>query len=152
MTKSPRIRKASVWLACALAALAVLYVVLVATGTIGWPGAWQEEDLATIPNVGGLSFRITYTNSDTFAKQEAVSVYASPTESKEGSWLRRRLGRNTLLFRYDPSGKDKTLPSITSASGNRIMISVPEVSSVLFERAEWRGISFDYKIGRAAYP
>ena len=127
-------------------------MILAGTGAIAWPGACEQEELASIPELSGLAFRITYVNCDTFAKEEAISVYVSETASREGSRIVRAMHRNVLLFRYDPSSLDKTLPLITALSKDRVLISVPEVSSVFFQRRVWQKVSVDYRIGRTDYP
>lgn len=152
MINSRTIKRLLVCFASAAAGLSVVYVVLIVTGTIPWPGACVQEELASIPNLSGMSFQITYTNCDTLAKQEAISVYASTTASRGESWFEKWLHRKTLLFRYDPSGRDKTLPSISATRRDRVLISVPEVSSILFQRPKWQNVSIDYRIERIDYP
>lgn len=127
-------------------------MILVAAGTISLPGACLRQELASIPSVSGVSFKITYTNCDVLAKHESIGIYASETPSRGGLWFGRWLHRDTLMFSYDPSGRDNSLPSVKSLGRNRVLISVPEVSAVLFQRREWQKVSIDYTIGRTTYP
>lgn len=152
MATSRDIKTILCWCAYASVAAGAIYIILAGTGTVAWPGACEEEEVASVRDLSGLAFRITYTNCDTFAKEEAISVYVSETQSKEGDWIARAIHRNALLFRYDPSGLDKTLPSITKLSKDHILIFVPEVSSVIFQRRIWQKVSVDYQIGRTDYP
>jgi len=57
-----------------LSLTAFVYVVLLATGTIALPFACLTEERASIPDLSGIAFEITYTNCDTIAKQEVISV------------------------------------------------------------------------------
>jgi hypothetical protein len=113
-------------------------------GGMGGPAACLSEEWEEIPSLSGLSLEVEYTNCDTLAKDEAVSVYV--VEAQEGS--RPNLSkRRTLLFRYDPGGVGNPRPTIAASSDHRIVISVQEVSSVTFQRRKWRNVSIDYRIG-----
>jgi hypothetical protein len=134
------------------AGVASIYISLVALGKIAWPGACIEEELGKIPDVSSISFRIVYSNCDTLAKQEAVTIYASPATTISGTQLERWFESDTLLFSYVPAYGEITAPVVTSPRSGYILISIPEVSSVLYKREKWRDISVGYKIDRSLYP
>ena len=111
------------------------------------PNACLSEQWENIPNISGLRFEIEYKNCDTLAKDEAVSVYV--LEARRGA---RDPNRRALVFRYDPGGIQNEPPKITALGNQRILISVPEVSSVSIQRRKWREVAIDYKIGRNMNP
>jgi len=106
----------------------------------------------TIPNLSGTEFEFTYTNCDTLAKEEAIRIYASRASVKGESFLWRLSNRNALLFNYDPGRPDGLLPTVVSSGNNRILISIPEVSSILFQSRKWKNLSIDYDVGHITYP
>ena len=110
-----------------------------------------SETRMVLSDVSGADIEVVYTNSDTLAKQEDMSVYIS-SANRSRSWISRRLRRKTLLFRYDPGSPVNPLPSITSPTHGHVLISVPRVSSVSLQRTQWEGISVAYNIGRIDYP
>ena len=114
--------------------------------------ACATEQLTTIPDLAGIKFETTYTSCDTLVKTEAVSVYASRAAAGGESWLSRWRNRKALLFRYDPGRWDNPPPSIRVAGKGRIVISIPQVSSVMFQSRRWRDVSIDYDIGRIGPP
>lgn len=127
------------------------YAILRLAGIID-PAFCISEDLQPVPRLSEAKVEIVYTNCDTLAKDEAISVYFSrPTvqgESRVSTWLNRR----TLIFRYDPGRSDNPSPSITHSSKSTILISVPEVSSVIYQNRAWRGMSIEYAIGKVYCP
>jgi hypothetical protein len=98
-----------------------------------------------------MKVEATYTNCDTFAKEEVVSVYISRAAAPGEAFLARWLSQKTLIFRHDPGRPDNPPPSITANGRGRILISIPEVSSVLLETKQWHDISVDYNIGHIDY-
>ena len=145
-------KRAVLYCASIVVALAAVYVILVATGRIPLPGACITEEKMRIPNLSGMEFEVTYTNCDTLAKQEAISIYVSRAAVNGESLFARWLNRKTLLFRYDPARWDSPAPSINATGNGRILISIPEVSSVFFQTRKWRNVSVDYNIGHTDYP
>jgi len=122
---------------------------LLLSGMTG-PDSCLSEEWKDIPNLSGLKFEVEYTNCDTLAKDEAVSVYVAEPQGKSSSpsdWNRR-----TLVFRYDPGGARSSPPSIGASGNHRILISVQDVSSVIFQRRNWRDISIDYRIAHKMNP
>jgi hypothetical protein len=111
------------------------------------PGVCISEDRTTISNLSGMEFKIVYTNCDTLTKEEDISVYVSRAANNRKSLLSRWSNRHTLLFRYDPGNYDSALPSIRASDGDKILISIPRVSSVSLQRGKWQNVSVDYKIG-----
>ena len=126
-------------------------VVLRFTG-LGDRDACISEQLETIPNLAGAKVEVVYTNCDTIAKQEDVSVYFSPVTVKEKSWFAKWTNHRTLIFRYDPGRPDNPLPSITRSSQSTILISIPDVSSISYQNRKWENMSVNYEIGRVDYP
>jgi hypothetical protein len=116
------------------------------------PNACISEQLKTIPDLAGARVEIVYTNCDTLAKQENVSVYFSPAAVKGKSWFTKWTNRRALVFRYDPGRPDNPLPSITRPSQSTILISIPEVSSISYQNRKWANMSVNYDIGRVDYP
>lgn len=113
--------------------------------------AWActSESKGGLSNVSGWDLDIEYTACDLLAKEEAISVYATPYRpgGSQHSWFRKR----TLLFRYDPAGPDELLPGFESAGADRILISVPEVSSISVQQHVLGKTTVNYHIGRIVY-
>ena len=133
-----------------VAVLGVGYLFLRLTGIIV-PDACISERMKTMPNLSGTKVEIVYTNCDTLAKDEAISVYFSRAAVKEDSWYAKWFNRRTLVFRYDP-GRPSGPPVIESLRKDRVLISIPEVSSVAIRGDKWRDISIDYKIEHVMNP
>jgi hypothetical protein len=134
------------------AVLGAGYGLLRVTGIID-PDACISETMMTIPDLSGVEVEVVYVNCDTLAKEEAVSVYFSPSAMKRAPWFRRWMYRKTLVFRYDPSGRaDTPLPSITHPSQSTILISIPRVSSIFYQNQRWENMSINYDIGRVDDP
>lgn len=132
-------------------ALVVVYVILVATGIISLDS--YTEELTTIPNLSGMEFRVVYTSrARLFVTDYAVSVYARRAATEGESLVAKWLNRQTLLFRYDPFGADHPPPSIKAIGNDRILISIPKVSSVLFQSRKYENVTIDYDIGHIDYP
>jgi len=114
--------------------------------------ACQAEDRLKIEDSGGFIFEVVDESCDTLAKDEAISVYARKPVSK-GAWgLFSWRNQRTLLFRYDPGRPDNPLPSIKHLSETTILISIPEVSSIVYQNRRWENMSVNYEIGRVDYP
>lgn len=112
----------------------------------------SSTELVKVEDVSGIRFEVEDTSNDTFAKDEAVSVYAKRSVS-DGMWFFPSWrNRRTLIFRYDPGRPDNPLPLITHPSQTTILISVPEVSSIIFQNQTWENISVSYEIGKVDYP
>lgn len=106
-----------------------------------------SETKTTLKDMSGGDFEIVYTTCDSLAKDESISVYVSSR-----SWISRLFYKETLLFRYDPAMSNDPLPSITASSQNRILISIPQVSSIDVQRRNWGIVSIDYQIGKIFNP
>jgi hypothetical protein len=101
-------------------------------------------------NVSGWDLEIEQTSCDLVTREEAISVYAS-THVPPGSrtkWFARR----TLLFRYDPESADDLLPSFEATGPDKILISVPAVSSISVENRILGKTTVNYQIGRVFEP
>jgi hypothetical protein len=133
-------------------------IVLLAAFVFGilWAAVYRavnySETKMALSDVSGADIEVVYTNSDALAKQEGISVYISEASKGETGWLRKTFRRKVLLFKYDPGSPYESLPTIISPAVNRLVISVPRVSSISFQRAQWNGISVTYQIGRIDYP
>ncbi len=128
------------------------YVFMRLTGVVE-PNACISEEKMTIPDLSGAKVEVFYTNCDTMVKDEAISIYFSRAAAKEKSWFAGWRNHRRLVFRYDPGGKsDSPLPSITNPSKSTILISVPEVSSVIYQSRNWESMSIAYEIGKVYYP
>lgn len=118
------------------------------TGLVPSPLATSTNTVARLNNVAGYDYEVTYTNSDTLAKNEWISVYVSKSgKSLVPYWLHKK----TLLFRYDPAASI-CAPSIEALNGHTVRISIPEVSSVFLKRTELDGLAIEYEIGKVDYP
>ena len=118
----------------------------------GDSNACISEAKTNIPDLGGVGVDVFYTNCDTLAKDESISVYFSRSAVKKDSWFARWRNQRALVFRYDPGRYDDPLPSITRPSLSTILISVPEVSSILYQSQKWQDVSVGYQIGKVYYP
>ncbi len=114
--------------------------------------ACTSEAETVIPDLDGVGVEVTYTNCDTLAKDESISVYLSRSANKKDSWFARWRNHRALVFRYDPGRYDNPLPSITRPSLSTILISVPEVSSIMYQSRKWQDVSVGYQIGKVYYP
>jgi hypothetical protein len=136
--------------ALALVGIALIYFGLVLFGLLQIPGANISETMLMLNDVNGAGFEVVYTNSDTLAKQEWVNVYVYEPGS-QSNWLNRLTHRKTLLFSYDPGYPAET-PRIEAAGPRKVIISVPRVSSVLYQGRNWKALSVDYQIAKIDYP
>lgn len=144
-------RKVLFYCAGIAVALGAVYVILVATGIISLDS--YAEELMTIPNLSGMEFKVIYTSrARLFVTDYAVSVYARRAAIEGEPLLAKWLNRQTLLFRYDPVNYDNPPPSIKATGNDRILISIPRVSSVFFQNRKWRNVTIDYDIGHIDYP
>jgi hypothetical protein len=141
-------RKLLAYLASALVLLGIAYVFLAAVGLAPTPFTRMTETKMKVTNLSSGDFEVTYTNSDSLAKEEFVSVYVSKSGQ---SFFTKWIPRKTLLFRYDPAMSNSPLPSISASGSNRILISIPRVSSVIFQTRSWGNVSVDYEIGHVDY-
>jgi hypothetical protein len=146
-------KKVFVYCAGVAVVLGAAYVILVATGTIYLPGARYTEEMMTIPNLSGMEFKIIYTSrAKLFVTDYAISVYVRRAAVKGESLLARWSNRQTLLFRYDPERYESPLPSIKASGNDGILISIPDISSVLIQSRKWQNVTVDYNIGHIDYP
>lgn len=134
----------------ALVAAAVIYSGLVVFGVLPLPGANISETMLVLNDVNGAGFEVIYTNSDTLAKEEWVNVYVYDSGS-QSNWFNRLIHRKTLLFSYDPGYPAET-PHIEAVGPQDIRISIPRVSSVLYQGRRWKALSVDYQIAKVDYP
>lgn len=132
--------------------LMAAYIVLVLAGVAPQRFSCNSQREMKLTNIAGHDFEITYTNCDVLAKEEFVSVYISSTKDNRKWWVPEWLIRKKLLFRYDPAMPTDSLPSIRVSGQNRISISIPRVSSVIFASKKWENVSVDYQIGHVDYP
>jgi hypothetical protein len=114
-----------------------------------FPGVCLTEEFKQVPNLSGMRFEVKYENCDALAKTENVMVYVSrasgPGDSAFAIWSNRR----TLLFGYDP-GYPAAAPLILAPSKDRILISIPVVSSIWLQKRKWENVSIEYDVGRVS--
>jgi hypothetical protein len=147
-----KMNKRALILVGSLALLAAAYLFLALVGVVPAPFACSSETKQTLGNVSGMDFEITYTNCDTLAKEEFVSIYVSKTGESGGSLFGRLFSRRTLVFRYDPGMWNSPLPLITASGPNRVLISISRISSIMSQSKSWDNVTIDYVIGQVDYP
>lgn len=109
------------------------------------------ESEAQISNVAGWDFEVEDTNCDTLVKDEAIRVFAVRSGADRSKWT-RFLARRRLVFQYDPGNQEALVPAISTTGKNRILISIPRVSSI-YEKNELVGATeVAYDIKRIDYP
>ncbi len=140
------------WGVSAVMVLAAAYIVLVLAGIAPNRLSCNSQREIELTNISGHDFEITYTNCDGLAKEEFVSVYISSGKSSGKWWLPGWMSKKGLLFRYDPAMPNAPLPSIKASGQDKVVISIPRVSSIIFEIRKWKNLSVDYEIGRIDYP
>jgi len=113
------------------------------------PNECISEERMTIPDLSGTKIEVVYTNCDTLVKTESISIYFSQAKRPSGQ---RGRDHRALVFSYDPMRYNSPLPSITRPSRSTILISIPEVSSVLHQSRNWEDVSVAYNLGRVVYP
>ena len=134
---------ALVSVAALCAGLAVLRFVLHEITTI-------SETKLVLSDVAGAGFDVVETDSDTLAKQQFVSVYVYGSGTRS-NWLARLVHPRVLLFRYDPWTWDEPMPTIETDGPSHIRISISRVSSVLYQKRQYKRIAVDYAIGFVEY-
>lgn len=111
-----------------------------------------STETVKIVMIGDLRFEMEDTVCDGIGKDEDMSVYVKDT-SLDGKWFFSRWRNSrTLLFTYDPRTPDMPVPSISRPSQGKILISIPEVSEVLYQNPKWANISIEYAVGKVYYP
>jgi hypothetical protein len=144
-------RKVLVYCTVIAMALGMVFVILLITGVIS--GDSDTEELMSIPNLSGMEFKVIYTSRARLVVTDyAISIYARRAASKEESLFAKWLNRQTLLFRYDPGSDTNNLPTINASGNDRILISIPTVSSVSFQNRKWQNMTIDYNIGNVLSP
>jgi len=146
------VKRTTKYIIGAAVVLAGIFGTGVAMRSVLFRMACITEDRLKIENLSGVSFEIIYTSCDTLAKEENISVFARKTDPMGAGIFSRWRNKRTLLFSYDPSKPDGPLPSITRPSQSTILISIPEVSSILDQTHEWANITVNYDIGRVYNP
>ena len=114
-----------------------------------FPGVNISETILE-KSLPGADFEVIETNSDTFAKDLFVSVYVCDSRS-QSNWLSRLIHRKRLIFRYDPWNSDEEMPTIEIIKPGRIQVSIKRVSSISYQRHDWKNLSVDYKIEFVEY-
>jgi hypothetical protein len=146
------VNRPAIYFCGALLAVSGLYAMWTGIRLLGNCMACETEELSKIEEPSGLTFEFEDTTCNTFGSDEQIRVYARKTTPKgTRAFLDWRHPR-TLLFRYDPGSSDDSLPSITRPSQSSILISIPRVSSIVYQNREWEGMSINYDVGRVDYP
>ena len=138
-------RRYIAYFARAVATVALLLPFAYLLALLGVPPFGQacfQETRKIYRNLHGYHFEIVDTDCDVIAKIESVDVYA------------RSIGvrRATRLFQYYPSNYDDALPDIEVRGQNEIIITIPTVSSIGFQRMVWLDRKIIYTIGKTLYP
>jgi hypothetical protein len=89
-----------------------------------------------------MQFRITETDCSTLGEDASISVYGLADSGSDRS----------LLFKYGPESYYLPLPTIEVPDQQTIVIAVPRVSDVVFQRNSWNNHSIRYDIGHIYYP
>ena len=111
------------------------------------------ETVQTITNINGEDFEIADNSSAGFLVTNYwVSVYASPTTVGNKSLFSRWNRHRTEIFRYDWSYPNGPYPSIKASGPDKILVSIPSVSSVMLKRTSVENVHIDYAIGHIDYP
>jgi hypothetical protein len=134
--------------------LMILIVVSAAWFAIRWrirEVSCGDEETLKVQELGSFRFEVTYLSCDTLAKDEAVRVYGELNEKGNQIFARWKLKR-TLLLRYDPSGKESSLPSISQPSATTILIAVPKVSSIVYQRNNFANMKVEYRFEQMDSP
>lgn len=140
-------------------ALGVTAVVLAAVGYVIFdvvrkaqlPPSSLTETRMLVTSLTGADFEVTDTHIDDVEKSEYVSIFAGDAGTLDGL-SKAKAAKKTLLFRYDPGQWRGTLPLITSTEANKVQVSLPGVSRVIFKREIWKGVSVEYRIGTIVHP
>jgi hypothetical protein len=91
---------------------------------------------------------MTRTDCDLIAKDVNVRVFMSKAGNRG----------KILVFRYDPVERwvgpqwVTVLPTLRFSEPGVLLVSIPEVSSVIQQLAEWDGVSIRYDIGAELFP
>jgi hypothetical protein len=135
----------------AILAAPLVYVLAVTVDLAPKPFMSKTEVRMEVTNLEGADFEITFTRLDAITNREYVSVFADKpgTEHEPPD---KKANDEALLFRYDPSEGATDLPQIKSAGPKKVVISIPKVSAILFQRRLWNGLSVEYKIGVVEHP
>ena len=140
-------------------ALGVTAVVLAAVGYVIFdvvrkaqlPPRSETETRMLVTSVTGVDFEVTDTHINDSEKSEYVSIFVGEAGTLAGS--KRASGdKKTLVFRYAPGQWRDTLPLITSSEPNKVQVSIPGVSAVIYQQGKWKGVSIEYRIGMVAHP
>jgi hypothetical protein len=134
-----------------LGIIAIIWGTLIEFGLAPSPYANTTRTEVRLHNIGGDDYEVTYTSSDTLAKNEWISVYVSKTRSGVDSLVPDWLQKKTLLFRYDPAISIDP-PAIEEVGPHVIRISISRVSSIFYKRGSWDDLSIEYQIGSVDYP
>jgi hypothetical protein len=94
-----------------------------------------------IADLSGYNFEISDTYCSAIAHTASMSVYGA----KKGE------RKQTLLFKFDPIDWID-LPTISIPDEDRLVISVPWVSSIFERRFRWHGMQIEYDIGKVTNP
>lgn len=133
-------------------ALGGMYIVVSAVRFGLSRASCRSEEKLKIEDLSGVSFDVVYSNCDTLAKDEAITVYARKIDRRESGIFSRLMNRRVPLFSYDPGRYDNPLPSITRPSESTIHISVAEVSEIFEQKQQWENMSVNYEVGYVYYP
>jgi hypothetical protein len=99
-----------------------------------------STSLAQIHDPAGITFTVTRTDCDTFAKDSAISITAA-RDKERGS---------TLLLKYDPSTDE--VPRVYVGEGGAIFIHLSKASSIYEKHLTWGSVKVNITIDKLIYP
>ena len=102
----------------------------------------------------GRDFETVYTNCDTLAKDESITVFLLPRHGTLFEKSTARFRSKKAIFKFDPGGANGESVSMRSVGQQRIVIAAPHVSSIYPDgkMMQVEGMAFVYEIGRIDYP
>ena len=113
------------------------YIILYRLGLAPFSNPCVQETRRIYHNIHGYYFEIVDTDCDIIAKSASIEVYARSVGVR----------KLTRLLQYDPISYDAALPEIQVTAHNEIIITVPVVSSVSYQRTDWVGRAILIEIG-----
>ena len=128
----------------------VLCLLVAATGIwLALRSASCQEETIYVASLAHEDVRVVYTNCDTLAKDESISVYLLAHGATRLPSLVQWFSTNTLV-KYDPAVQDRG-PTIKDTADGALSITVPRVSSVILQESSWQKRPIQYSIGQIDY-
>jgi hypothetical protein len=113
--------------------------------------ACETEEKLKI-EVSGYQFEVDDVSCDTIAKDEHIKVYGRKMPSPGARFFPEWRNPRMLLFEYDPGRSDNPPPLITHPSQSTILISIGELSEIIYQSHRWNDMYITYDIRKIDYP